>query len=239
MYFHLTPARAVLSDLNAELILCYRVVRDHPDELVADLMSHEATKEHYYEVRSLDPSGLDDVQRASRMIFLNKTCYNGLYRVNRKGQFNVPFGRYRNPRFCEPANILSVSRQLKSADLQVASFEGVLDRARAGDFVYFDPPYHPLSATARFTAYTEGSFAEADQEELAAVFVALHKRGCKVMLSNSDTPLVRKFYKKFRKIRVSATRAINSVATRRGRIRELLLLNYSPPARRVQVLRPK
>ncbi|MCI0407703.1 MAG: Dam family site-specific DNA-(adenine-N6)-methyltransferase, partial [Acidobacteria bacterium] len=183
-------------------------------------------KEYFYRVRSLDPAALDDVQRASRMIFLNKTCFNGLYRVNRKGQFNVPFGRYANPKFCDPDNILAVSRGLQAAKLYVGPFESVLDRARRGDFVYFDPPYHPRSATANFTSYTEGAFGPLEQQRLLEAFSDLDRRGCLLMLSNSDTRLVKNLYRKFRRIPVSANRAINSVATKRGKIAELLILNY-------------
>lgn len=228
VYFCLRPPKAVLSDLNSELIRCYRVIKDRPEELISDLLQHENTPDYYYHLRSLDPAAMSDVERASRTIYLNKTCYNGLYRVNRTGQFNVPFGRYLNPRFCEPENIRAVSRQLQSAELLVASFERVLQRAKKGDFIYFDPPYHPLSPTSNFTAYTKGAFGVEDQRKLAKVFEALDSRGCLVMLSNSATPLVSRFYKRYAKVRVSASRAINSVASRRGRVSELLILNYQP-----------
>jgi DNA adenine methylase len=183
-------------------------------------------------MRARDPESMDPVRRASRMIFLNKTCYNGLYRVNSRGQFNVPFGRYKRPRICDEVNIRAVSRRLRNATLGVAPFESVLKEAKKGDFVYLDPPYQPLSDTARFTAYTAGSFFESDQHKLADVFAELDRSGCRVMLSNSSSPLVRRLYRNFHQIRTRAARAINSVASRRGMIDELLILNYVPVSAR-------
>jgi len=226
VYFRLAPSNARLADLNEELVLCYQVVRDHPAKLISDLRRHRTDREYFYKVRGTDPARLDSVRRASRIIFLNKTCYNGLYRVNRDGQFNVPYGRYARPVICDAENLRTASRALRSARLSVGPFEVVLDHARRGDFVYFDPPYQPLSPTSSFTAYTHGAFGEADQRRLGAVFAELDRRGCRVMLSNSDTPLVRGLYRGFQLIEVRASRSINSVGSRRGRVGELLVLNY-------------
>ena len=226
VYFHLAPSKARLADLNEELVLCYEVVRDHPAELIADLHRHRTDRKYFYKVRGTDPARLGPVRRASRLIFLNKTCYNGLYRVNRSGRFNVPYGRYTRPVICDAENIRAASRALRSARLGVEPFEAVLGHGRPGDLVYFDPPYQPLSPTASFTAYTHGAFGEADQRRLAVVFAELDRRGCRVMLSNSDTPLVRRLYKGFRLIEVRASRSINSVGSRRGRVGELLVLSF-------------
>lgn len=226
VFFRLLPERALLSDINEELINCYRVVRDDVESLVEELRRHRNDRHHFYRIRAQNVATLSDVQRAARLIFLNKTCFNGLYRVNSKGQFNVPFGRYKNPRICDAANLLAVSRVLCSASMVCAPFEVALIEAGKGDFVYLDPPYQPISATSKFTGYTRGAFGYEDQVRLAATFKDLHKRGCLLMLSNSDSPVVRDLYADFQAEVVHATRAINCKADRRGRIRELLIVNY-------------
>lgn len=230
LYFHLynnRPAfKATLCDLNAELISCYTVVRDQVEELMQELQKHRNEESYYYEVRAADPKTLTQVERAARLIFLNKTCFNGLYRVNSKGQFNVPFGRYANPRYCDETNLRACSAALKKVDLQCRSFDGVLANAKKGDFVYFDPPYHPLSPTANFTSYTSGSFSPADQERLAEVFDKLARRGCLVMLSNSDTEFIRALYADYQVSTVSALRAINCKGTGRGKVSEVVVTNY-------------
>jgi DNA adenine methylase len=233
VYFHLcglqAPVKRVrLTDSNAELINCYAVVKDDVDSLIASLAKHkwQHSPDHYYEVRAQAPDALSEVERAARLIYLNKTCYNGLYRVNRRGQFNVPLGSYKNPRIFDPDELRRASRALQNAEIEVAPFAAVARRARKGDFVYFDPPYHPLSSTANFTSYTESAFGEQEQRELAHIFRALDRKGCKVMLSNSWTPFVRNLYKGFRLVEVKAARAINSKAEKRGQVSELVVLNY-------------
>lgn len=230
VFFHLKNTRAAfsatLSDLNDELVNCYRVIRDEPDELIARLMKHENSSEYFYWLRSLDASTLSNAARAARLIYLNKTCFNGLYRVNSKGQFNVPFGSYKNPNFCDRTNLIACSAALKNVDVAHRNFEEVLEHARKGDFVYFDPPYHPLSTTANFTSYTKNSFSPADQEKLAKVALKLSKRGCKVMLSNSDTPFIRSIYSQFTINTVYALRAINCKAEGRGPVAEVVATNY-------------
>jgi DNA adenine methylase len=167
-------------------------------------------------------------ERAARMIYLNKTGYNGLYRVNRQGRFNVPFGRHKSPRYFDPENLLAVSRALQRAEITCAPFESVLTRAQAGDWVYFDPPYMPISETAHFTAYHADGFGLADQARLRDVCLRLTEMGVGVMVSNSDVPDIRDLYTRpcFRIDTVFANRAINSNGARRGKIAELVIVNY-------------
>lgn len=230
VFFHLVARNpgldAVVSDSNNELINCYKMIQTNLDELVSELKRHRNDKHYFYKVRAMDISGMSECERAARMIFLNKTCFNGLYRVNRKGQFNVPFGKYTNPRIVDERNLIAVRSALANARIVCAPFDVVLTKAARGDFVYLDPPYQPLSSTSSFTGYTRHSFGEEDQKRLTRTFDALTRRGCLVMLSNSDTDFVRDLYSSYRTETVKATRAINSRADRRGRINELLILNY-------------
>jgi DNA adenine methylase len=237
VFFHvqalLKPKRVALSDGNAELIGAFEAVRDSVDQVIARLAGHKSrhSEEYFYDVRAQDPRQLRSAaDRAARLIYLNKTCFNGLYRVNSRGLFNVPFGHHKNPSLCDPEALQEASARLANVDLRTAHFREVLAVAKSGDFVYFDPPYHPLSGTAYFTSYTEGSFGEADQRELAAVYAKLADRGCKVMLSNSDTPLIRDLYSDFHIHRVLARRSINSNGERRGKIAEVVVTSYAPPA---------
>ena len=230
VFFHMLgkfdDLTATISDCNYDLINCYEVIRNRPQELIEALRSHKNDSDYFYKIRAIDPQTLSVVERAARLIFLNKTCFNGLYRVNRRGQFNVPFGRYNNPRICDEANIQAVSDALSQVRIIHSAYDKSANLAKAGDFVYFDPPYQPLSATASFTSYTENSFGLADQQRLSALFSKLSTKGCKVMLSNSDNELVRDLYKEFRIETVKATRAINCKAEKRGQISELLVMNY-------------
>jgi DNA adenine methylase len=233
VFLALQPQEAKLSDLNPELVNCWQVVRDFPEALIEDLDRHSYSREYFYEVRSLSPGNLTAVERASRFIFLNKTCYNGLYRVNRAGRFNVPFGRHaRRPTLYDRENLYGISRRLQGVEIVCSSFEKAVADANQGDFVYFDPPYHPLSKTSNFTSYTEGSFSREDQALLANVAIQLHKRGCVVAVSNSDTREIRSLFRSpdFRVARVMAARAINSKAEGRGKIAELLIYNYEEGA---------
>jgi DNA adenine methylase len=223
---------SILIDRLEELINVYRVARDHVQALVAELHQHEPHKhdaDYYYEVRAWDRRsdyhGRSDVERAARFIYLNRTCYNGLYRVNRKGQFNVPFGRYRNPTICDAENLRLVSRSLRGVVLEVGDFARCLEWAGPEDFIYLDPPYHPLSKTAYFTSYTSAPFRMKDQQRLAATFEELNRRGCQIMLSNSYTPSIQRLYQGYEQAQVQATRAISSKADQRGAIPELLVMN--------------
>ncbi len=226
VFFHLLPARAVLIDNNPELVHFYRVVKEDVEPLLVDLDKHENTRDYFNRIRDIDPETMEPVPRASRFLFLNKTAYNGLYRVNRKGKFNVPFGRYKNPTINDRGNLRLVSAALQRAEIVLGDFSRALDYAEPGAFVYLDPPYDPLSSTARFTSYTPDSFGEADQRRLAEVFRSLDAAGCLVMLSNSDTPFVRELYRGYNVTTVRARRAINCRPDRRGPIGELVIVNY-------------
>ncbi len=228
MFFALKPQQAVLADMNDELINTYIVVRDQVDALITDLARHRNEKEYFYQVRAQDPAELSPVQRASRFIFLNKTCFNGLWRVNSSGRFNVPFGRYKNPRIVDEKNLRACSKLLKRARLLRSDFENTTDLAKPGDFVYFDPPYVPLSDTAYFTAYTKKGFGPDEQRRLAGVFTKLAAKGVHVMLSNSDTPFVRDLYAGFHSHTLEVARFINSNAARRRGFTEVIITNYRP-----------
>ena len=222
--------KVILSDTNEELINCFTVVRDKPSELIEVLLNHRKrhSKQYYYEVRDLESDRLDSVSRAARMIYLNKTCFNGLYRVNSKGEFNVPFGDYKNPSIFDRNTLYRASQMLQDADLRVMTFDKVLDFAGKDDFVYFDPPYIPLSKTSSFTRYSKSDFSVKEQNQLSVVFRALDSGGCFVMLSNSDHSLTRELYRDYDKniVVVRAKRKINSVGSKRGAINEIVVTNY-------------
>ena len=216
-----------ISDLNPELVLTYRVVRDDVETLLERLIRHEAAhgEDHYYAVRAAEcHSALD---RAARFIYLNRTCYNGLYRVNRKGQFNVPMGRYANPSIVQRQRLLAASAALADTAIEEEDFEISLEGVGEGDLVYLDPPYDPLSPTSDFTAYTPTGFGRVAQARLAKVFESLAARGAHVVLSNSDTPYVRSLYEGMRPApgidRVTVARAINSKGGRRQGVGEVLI----------------
>lgn len=230
--FFLQPKRAVVNDINTELMNTYVVIRDDIENLIADLKKHKNEKEYYYYMRNLDRQAdfhlLSPTLRASRMIYLNKTCYNGLFRVNRKGFFNVPFGRYKNPQIVNEPVLRAVHHYLNTAEITLLNtdFEEAVASARSGDFVYLDPPYDPVSDTSSFTGYSSDGFNKKEQQRLRDVFVELDRRGCMVLLSNSATDFVKKLYRNYRIVTVSASRNINSVASRRGKIDEVLVMNY-------------
>jgi DNA adenine methylase len=229
VFFDLLPETAYLSDLNNELVVTYNVIKSDVENLIKSLKKHKLDKEYFLKVRSQNPEKLSDLNIASRFIYLNRTCFNGMYRVNSKGGFNVPFGKYTNPLICDEKNLRKASKALKNVEIKKQDYKEVLKKAKKGDFVYFDPPYYPVSKTASFTSYTSESFLDKEQIELRDTFVELHKRGCFVMLSNSDTPLINKIYsepKDLRITKVQAGRAINSNASKRGKITEVLITNY-------------
>lgn len=230
MFFHLDPSEARLSDVNGRLVETYRVIRDALPELIARLEEHrERHGEAYYyrqRQRMNAPRGLDEVQRAALFIYLNKTCFNGLYRENKRGEFNVPMGRYANPSVFDLGNLASASRALQGVRIEQASFDSVLEHARPGDFVYFDPPYVPISATSSFTSYAAEGFDDELQLRLAQTFDELARRGCLVMLSNSDCDFVRELYAGWRIESVLAPRSVNSRADKRGAVGEVAVLSW-------------
>jgi DNA adenine methylase len=224
LFFALSPANAVLADVNERLIRTYKGVRNHVEEVIALLSSYPHDEKFFYELRELDIDPHSDAKVAAWFIYLNKIGFNGLYRVNRKDRFNVPFGRHRNPTICDQATLRACSAALQSADLRVADFEDVVAEAQRGDLVYFDPPYVPLSVTSNFTAYSKDKFDRAGQIRLRDAALVLKRRGVHVLLSNSSAELVRSLYgSEFETIEVSATRLVNSKANRRGAITELVI----------------
>ena len=227
IFFYLNPQLAVLTDINAELVNTYRCVKNNVEELILLLKEHQLkhSKEYYYGVRQ--GNGITPIEKAARLIYLNKTCFNGLYRENSKGEFNVPIGKYKNPKICNVALLRSVSAALQPTQIDVRPFEDILKYASSSDdFVYFDPPYYPLSPTSNFTAYSRYSFSEDDQIRLKEVFAELAGRDVKVMLSNSDSQFIRELYREFNIHSISASRLINSNAMKRGKITEVLITSY-------------
>lgn len=238
LLFELQPKQAIVNDSNRELINCYRVIKDNVEELIEVLKVHKAknSKEYFDYLRERDRlkqyNKFSDIQKAARIIYLNKTCYNGLFRVNSKGQFNVPFGSYKNPNILDEAVLRGVNDYLnqKSVTFLNRDFAEAVKDAKKGDFVYFDPPYDPVSNTASFTGYDISGFNQNEQRRLKQVVDELTEKGCNVMLSNSATDFILDLYKdhKYTIETVSATRSINSNALKRGKINEVLVLNYVP-----------
>ena len=228
LFFRLAPAQAVLGDLNADLVAMYRAIVDDLDGVAHELRRHRARHgtEHYYATRArwnAKRTSWPAAKRAATFIYLNKTCFNGLWRVNRAGAFNVPIGRYTDPPIYAPEALHAARAVLARTELVAGDYRATLRGAGAGDLVYLDPPYHPLSTTASFTSYTAGSFAARDQQVLAATARELRGRGCHVVLSNSDTEFIRGLYRGFAIERVRCSRSINSVGERRGEIDELII----------------
>lgn len=222
-----------ISDLNSDLVLAYTTIRDRIDTLITSLKNHEKnylkdSASYYYSIRESNPRS--EIEKTSRLIFLNRTCFNGLYRVNSKGKFNVPLGKYSNPNIVNEENIRAVSHILQSSRISIKcrDFEAVLRDAKKGDLVYFDPPYQPVSATANFTSYTNKDFTYDDLTRLAELCLKLDSRGCKVLLSNSDSKEVADIFSKspWKITRIEANRSINSNSKKRTGHFELLIKNY-------------
>jgi DNA adenine methylase len=227
IFFHLLPPQSLLLDINPELVNVFECIRDHVDEVIVQLAEHRDRhcQDYYYQVRAHIPE--HPLERAARLVYLNKTCFNGLYRENSKGLFNVPMGSYKKPCICDPGLLYAASSALQTARIALQPFEGILEHATTRhDFVYFDPPYYPISATSKFTAYNRYAFTAADQIRLRDVFRELRDRGVKVMLSNSDCPFIRDLYQDFTIHTISASRSINSNAEKRGKITEVLVTSY-------------
>jgi len=233
LFFALSHPNARLSDLNKHLVECYTAIRDHPDAISKALRRHarEDSEDHYYAVRELynrSPAGL---ARAARFLYLNRTCFNGVFRVNREGEFNVPYGHKESPRFPSSMDLHHVSKTLKTAHLEVQDYQTALQQADTGDFVYLDPPYPPLNGTSYFTHYTADRFSLADQAQVAHSVQDLHSRGCLFMLSNADTGAIRRLYQGFGIHKLSVTRFV-SASRKKHRVRELVITNYPVPERK-------
>lgn len=234
LFFDLAPKDAVINDFNAELINCYQQIKDNPQELIEILKVHQEynSKEYYLDLRSADRDEridmMSEVQRAARILYMLRVNFNGLYRVNSKNQFNVPYGRYKNPKIVDEELISAISVYINNNQLEikVGDFEKAIVDVRTGDFVYFDPPYIPLSETSAFTSYTHEGFSFADQARLRDAFKRLSDTGAYVMLSNSSSALVEELYKDFNIHYVEATRTNGAKSSSRGKISEIIVTNY-------------
>lgn len=233
IFFKLQPAKAYVNDINEDLMLVYTVIRDDVNNLIELLSAFTNDAESFYAVRDLDRnkkifSQLSDLERAARIIFLNKTCFNGLYRVNNAGEFNTPFGNYRNPNIVNAPTLLAVSKYLNSGEITLTAcdYSEVLLKLKKNSFVYLDPPYYPISTTSNFTGYVKSGFNRDEQIRLRDCCDELTERGIKFMLSNSDTEFIREIYSSYNRTSVKAKRAVNSVASKRGDVDELVIRNY-------------
>ncbi len=230
LFFGLRPERAVLNDINPDVVNAFKVVREDLEPLIESLGSHRHSKKYFYKVREFDRQNdywvRSDVDKASRLIYLNKTCFNGLYRVNSRGEFNVPFGDYENPKILDEENLRACSAALQGAELRCGTFDTLEEMTKPGDFVYCDPPYAPLSKTSSFASYTKEGFADEMHSRLAEFCARLDKRGVRFLVSNSYTDLVLNVFSAFKIEVVESPRSINSKGERRGKISEALISNY-------------
>lgn len=226
LFFSLSANKAVLNDINVELIECYETVRDRPEQLIDSLKRHVNTEDYFYAIRAQDPGKMTKVEAASRLIYLNRTCFNGLYRVNKKGGFNTPYGRYKSPNLVPEELIREASTALAGATLLSGHFGNAVENAAEGDFVYLDPPYFPISDFSDFRRYSRVPFDNDDQRELAQAFKELSSRGCLAMLSNSSVAEVHDLYADFHIETIKARRNINSRAGKRGDVDEVVVRNY-------------
>lgn len=238
VFFELKPPKAIINDYNPEIVILYKVIKNYPQELIKALSIHElnycqAGDTYYYAIRNLDRdiekyAMLDDIAKAARTVFLNKTCFNGLYRVNRNGFFNTPIGKYKNPDICCEDTIQLISEYFKKTKIKflAGDYRVALKSAKKGDFVYLDPPYYPISKTSSFTDYTQGGFEEKDQYRLFDDCKKLNSKGVLFLQSNSDCEFIRELYKDFYIKTVTVKRSINSVGSKRNGATEVLIANY-------------
>lgn len=232
LLFEIQPKKAIINDFNNELINVYLTIKNNPEELISDLKTHKNEPDYFYNLRALDREEkfdeLSNIKKASRVIFLNKTCYNGLYRVNNSGEFNSPFGRYKNPNIVNETTIRAVSKYLNNNNITILNgdFESALEGIKKGSFVYFDPPYHPISSSSNFTGYVQGGFDIYEQVRLRDLCNRLNEKGVKFLLSNSSTQFIEDLYKDYNINYVKANRSINSNADKRGEVEEVLIRNY-------------
>ena len=233
VFFLLQPKKAIINDYNSELINVYLTIKSNPDELITELEKHERnnTEDYFYELRAVDRSPeyatMTNVQKAARVIYLNKTCYNGLYRVNAAGQFNSPYGKYKNPNIVNATTIKGMSKYLNKAnvDIRQGDYRDALKGLRKGAFVYLDPPYMPISTSSSFTGYTENGFSYEQQKALKRECDKLRDKGISFLQSNSDCPEIRDLYSEYEIKTVQAKRSINSKSNKRGEISEVLIYN--------------
>lgn len=230
VFFHLQPETAILIDDNPVLVNVYNVIKNNVHDLINSLKTHKNESDYYYMIRNVDREkefeDWNEIEKASRTIFMNKCCFNGLYRVNSKGYFNVPFGKYKNPQFCDEENLLNVHKALQNVKIINASFEKCVDFAFSKTFVYMDPPYFPISETSSFTSYTKDDFTKDDQIKLKKIVDKLTEIGSKVLLSNSHCDFVLDLYQDYDIHILNAKRSINSDASKRGAIKEVIIKNY-------------
>jgi DNA adenine methylase len=230
--FHLQPKNAIINDFNSELINVYCTIKNNLEELILDLQKHKNESDYFYEIRSLDRKknfdNLTNIERASRIIYLNKTCFNGLYRVNSSGEFNSPFGRYINPNIVNEPTLRAVNQYLNSNNIQLRNvdYEGILQEANRNSFIYLDPPYHPVSESSNFTGYVQGGWSALDQIRLREACDNLTQRGIKFLQSNSSADLIKNEYKSYIIHTVKANRSINSDGGKRGAVEEVIIKNY-------------
>ncbi len=232
LFFHLQSKKATINDLNSELINVYLMIKNNLEELISELTKHKNSTEYFYSIRSLDRdysfNDLSNVFKASRVIYLNKTCFNGLYRVNNSGEFNSPFGNYKNPNIINEPTLRAVNKYLNENDIKVFSldYEKILTNLNEKSFVYLDPPYHPLSNGNNFTGYVQGGWTFKDQIRLKNNCDKLNQNGIKFMLSNSSSEFIIDLYKEYNIKRIMANRLVNSDASKRGEVEELIIRNY-------------
>lgn len=238
VFFSINPRKAHINDINKTLVQTYTHIKNDVEKLIKSLKKleeeflakdTEARKEFYYSIREKYNSlSHEDFEKSLYFLFFNKTAFNGVYRENSKGGFNVPIGSYKNPKIVDDENLRAVSEILSNTKITSGSFTDAVKNAKAGDFVYFDPPYHPLSETSSFTSYSKDSFSKDDQIKLRDLFIELDKKGVYVMLSNSSAPFIQEIYSNYKQIPVFASRMINSKADKRGKISEVVIVNYDP-----------
>jgi DNA adenine methylase len=231
--FNIQPRKAIVNDLNSELMNVYNVIKNNIDELILDLKKHKNESDYFYKMRELDRdkkkyNQLSDVKKASRILYLNKTCFNGLFRVNNAGEFNTPFGKYKNPNIVNENTLRAVNSYFNEVEITFHSkdYQKVLDSLKKNSFVYLDPPYDPVSDTSSFTGYNKGGFNQDEQIRLKECCDSLDDNGIKFLLSNSATEFIKELYKNYNPQIVKAKRSINSVSTKRGQVDEILVKNY-------------
>lgn len=234
LFFYLQPKNAVINDMNSDLILSYRAIKDDLNNLIEELEYHKQhnSKEYFLDLRSYDRderiNSLSNTQKAARIMYMLRVCFNGMYRVNSKNQFNVPYGRYKNPKIVDKVLLKNISDYLNSSNILILNedFEVSIKECKAGDFVYFDPPYIPISETSSFTSYTNEGFSYEDQIRLKNIFSELTRKNVYCMLSNYNSPKTLELFEQFNIHQVKAKRSINSISSKRGEISEVIITNY-------------